>query len=171
MDVPPYPHEALRRGAREIAPEEIDEELRALAEEMVKTMYERGGVGLAAPQVGISRRLICYDLSEERNQPQVLLNPRVVERSGRVVEEEGCLSVPGVNGKVKRAARVVVEGLTLEGEAIRVEAEGLAARMFQHECDHLDGVLFCDRLGPAKRLVVRRILRAMEKAAGEKPEP
>ena len=138
---------------------------------MFKTIYARGGVGLAAPQVGISRRLICYDLSEERNQPQVLLNPRVVERSGRVVEEEGCLSVPGVNGKVKRAARVVVEGLTLEGEAIRVEAEGLAARMFQHECDHLDGVLFCDRLGPAKRLVVRRILRAMEKAAGEKPEP
>ena len=137
----------------------------------MRVVYERGGVGLAAPQVGISRRLICYDLSEERNQPQVLLNPRVVERSGRVVEEEGCLSVPGVNGKVKRAARVVVEGLTLEGEAIRVEAEGLAARMFQHECDHLDGVLFCDRLGPAKRLVVRRILRAMEKAAGEKPEP
>lgn len=168
MDVPPYPHEALRSSAKEIAPEEIDEGLRTLAGEMVKTMYERGGVGLAGPQVGVSRRIICYDLSEERDRPQVLLNPRVVERSGRVVEEEGCLSVPGVNGKVKRAARVVVEGLTLEGEAVRIEAEGLAARMFQHECDHLEGVLFCDRLGPAKRLVVGRILRAMEKAAKER---
>lgn len=165
MDVPPYPHEALRAKARQIAPDEIDEDLRRLAAQMVQTMYEQGGVGLAGPQVGVARRIICYDVSEERNDPHVLLNPRIVKRSGRMVEEEGCLSVPGVNGKVKRAARVAVEGLTLEGEAVRIEAEGLAARMFQHECDHLEGVLFCDRLGPAKRMIVARQLRAMERAA------
>jgi len=167
LPVPPYPAKALRLRSREVAPEEFGPELEALVKEMIETMYASKGVGLAAPQVGRNLRVIVYDVSEERDDPQVLINPRILESGGSQVSEEGCLSVPGLSGKVRRAARVLVEGRLLAGEPVRLEAECLAARMFQHECDHLDGVLFCDRLSVAKRLAVRRHLRKLEKEALE----
>ena len=165
MPVPPYPSEALRKESRELTPEEFGADLKALVEEMVETMYETEGVGLAAPQVGRNIRLFVYDISPDRNDPHALANPRILEKSGAEVMEEGCLSVPGLRGKVRRAARVVVEGQDLEGNPVRLEAEGLGARVFQHEIDHLDAVLFCDRLSAAKRLLVRRHLRKMEEKA------
>ena len=167
LPVPPYPAEALRAECREVAPEEFGPELEQLAAEMIATMYERQGVGLAAPQVGRDIRVIVYDVSAERDDPHSLVNPRIVEKTGSETGEEGCLSVPGLRGKVRRAAAVLVEGQDLSGEPVRLEAEGLAARMFQHECDHLDGVLFCDRLSAARRLGVRRHLRKLEKEALE----
>jgi peptide deformylase len=169
LPVPPYPAEALRAECREVAPEEFGPELKKLVAEMIETMYEREGVGLAAPQVGRNIRVIVYDVSAERNDPGSLVNPRIVEKTGGEVSEEGCLSVPGLRGKVRRATKVVVEGQDLEGRPVSLEAECLAARMFQHECDHLDGVLFCDRLSAAKRLLVRRHLRKLENEALEGP--
>jgi len=165
MNIPPYPAEALRKESRDLAPEDFGPELVELVEEMVQTMYESEGVGLAAPQIGRNLRLFVYDVSPERNDPHAVVNPRIVERGGSDSMEEGCLSVPGLRGKVKRAMKVVVEGQDLGGEPIRLEAEGLAARVFQHEIDHLDGVLFCDRLSAAKRLLVRRHLKRMEDEA------
>jgi peptide deformylase len=165
MNVPPYPAEALRVESCEVPAEEFGEELVKLVEDMIETMYESEGVGLAAPQVGRNIRLFVYDISPERNDPHAVVNPRIVENSGTDAMEEGCLSVPGLRGKVRRAECVVVEGQDLSGEGIRLEAKGLAARVFQHEIDHLDGVLFCDRLSAAKRLLVRRHLKRMEDEA------
>ncbi|MHC4913975.1 MAG: peptide deformylase [Planctomycetota bacterium] len=165
MSIPPYPSEALRKESRDLKPEEFGPELKALVEDMVETMYESEGVGLAAPQIGRNIRLFVYDISPERNDPHAVVNPRIVEKDGSDTMEEGCLSVPGLRGKVRRAARVVIEGRDPEGNAVRLEAEGLAARVFQHEIDHLDAVLFCDRLSTAKRLLVRRHLKKMEEEA------
>jgi peptide deformylase len=165
LSVPPYPAEALRTESREVAPDEFGEDLEKLVQDMIETMYESEGVGLAAPQIGRNIRLFVYDVSAERNEPGVVINPRIVENSGTDTMEEGCLSVPGLRGKVRRAAKVVLEGLDLAGEQLRFEADGLLARVFQHETDHLDGVLFCDRLSAAKRLLVRRHLKKLEKDA------
>ncbi len=165
LGVPPYPAAALRRPSREVTPAEFGAELDALIAEMVETMYAREGVGLAAPQVGRNLRVFVFDVSADRNQPCAVVNPRIVERSGTQEDDEGCLSVPGLRGRVRRAARVTVEGLDPAGRPLRLEGEGLMARMFQHEIDHLDGVLFCDRLSAAKRLLVRRHLRKMEEEA------
>ncbi len=165
MTIPPYPADALRKESREVTPEEFGPELVALVEDMVETMYESEGVGLAAPQIGKNLRLFVYDISPDRNDPHAVLNPRIVEKGGADSMEEGCLSVPGLRGKVKRAMTVAIEGQDVNGEPIRLEGEGLAARVFQHEIDHLDGVLFCDRLSAAKRLFVRRHLKRMEEEA------
>jgi peptide deformylase len=165
LPLPPYPAEALRKPSRDVEPGEFGPEIEKLAAEMVETMYASDGVGLAAPQVGRNLRIFVFDVSPERNQPCVVINPQIVERDGSHTMEEGCLSVPGLRGKVRRAARVVLEGLDLTGQPLRLEGEGLLARVLQHETDHLDGVLFCDRLSAAKRLLVRRHLRKMEEKA------
>jgi peptide deformylase len=144
--------EVLRKRAAEVA--EIDDELRALIRSMFETMYAAEGIGLAGPQVGVSRRVIVVDVGEESQGrgPFALVNPRVVE-AGRETEkaEEGCLSIPGVAAAVTRPARVVVEGLSPEGQPVRIEGEGLLGRCLQHEIDHLDGILFVDRISPLKR--------------------
>jgi peptide deformylase len=146
---------------RAVAVEAVDAEVRRLAASMFETMYEAEGVGLAAPQVGISRRLIVVDPREPGVEPAALVNPRVVEQ-GRGLDraEEGCLSIPGVRDVVERPATVVVEALDLDGQTVRVEADGLHARVLQHEIDHLDGILFFDRLTPLKR---RLLLKRWEK--------
>jgi peptide deformylase len=169
LPVPPYPAEALRKRSRELGPEEFGPDLVALVESMVETMYASEGVGLAAPQIGRNIRVFVYDVSPERDDPHAVINPRIVETSGAEVMEEGCLSVPGLRGKVRRSARVVLEGQDVSGRPVRLEAEGLAARVFQHETDHLDGVLFCDRLSAAKRLLVRKHLNKLEEEALEGP--
>ena len=160
-----YPAPVLR--SKRMPPSEVDYPggLGALARDMIETMYLSRGVGLAAPQVGVNVRLAVIDVSPGRGLPMVLVEPRIVERSGSATDEEGCLSVPGINGRVKRAARVVVEHEDLDGATCRIEAEGLLARVLQHEIDHLDGKLFIDRLGMAKRLSIRRHLSRLEAAA------
>ena len=142
--------EALRTPAEEVA--EVDDELRRLIGDMFETMYRAEGVGLAAPQVGISRRVIVVDVHDDEVKPFALVNPRLVESSKETEKgEEGCLSIPGLSAAVERAAHVVVEGLDRDGNPLRVEGGGLLARCLQHEIDHLDGVLFIDRVGPLKR--------------------
>lgn len=153
----------LREKAAEV--EAVDDELRRLAQDMFDTMYAAEGVGLAAPQVGLLTRLIVVDPREEGVEPVALVNPRVVETSKeRDRAEEGCLSIPGVRDVVERATTAVVEALTLDGEPVRLEADGLLARVLQHEVDHLDGILFFDRLTPLKR---KMALKKWEKV---KPE-
>ena len=165
-----YPAEVLRSERVSVDEIEYPGGLEALARDMLTTMYLSKGVGLAGPQVGINARIAVVDPSPEHDMPMVLIEPEIVERSGGRTEEEGCLSVPGVKGNVKRAARVVVEFTDLRGERRRVEAEGLLARIFQHEIDHLDGKLFIDRLGMAKKLVIRRQLQRLEEAAERRGE-
>jgi peptide deformylase len=149
----------LRERAVEI--EAVDDDVRRLAEAMMATMYEAEGVGLAAPQVGVSRRIIVVDPREPGIEPTALVNPRLVaEGPDRERAEEGCLSIPGVRDVVERAVAVTVDALDLEGRPVRIEAEGLHARVLQHEIDHLDGILFFDRLSPLKR---RLLLKRWEK--------
>lgn len=143
-----YPDPALRRRAEPIT--QITDEIRTLADRMVETLVKRVGYGLAAPQVGVAKRLIIVDVEDEL---YVLANPEIIEAGDeRVLGVEGCLSLPGVEAEVERARRVRVRGLTMEGEEIIIDAEDLLARVFQHEVDHLDGVLFIDYLGRAKRV-------------------
>jgi peptide deformylase len=118
---------------------------------MFETMYSAEGIGLAAPQVGISIRLFVMDVGDDVVKARAVVNPRIVEREGSEREEEGCLSLPGMFGPVDRAKRIVLEGEGLDGQPIRVEAEDLVARCIQHEVDHVDGVLFIDHLSPIKR--------------------
>jgi peptide deformylase len=140
----------LRRKAEPV--HDIDDELRALIDDMMETMYAADGVGLAAPQVGVGKRLIVVDVREPEAPPFALINPIVVEQGEETDRgEEGCLSIPGLKEIVERPARVVVEGLDPDGNPRRIEAEGLLARALQHEVDHLDGILFIDRVSPLKR--------------------
>jgi len=146
--------------------EAFDDELKVLVDDLFATMAAAEGAGLAAPQVGVSRRVCVVDVRHvEGDHARIaLVNPRVTEASSeREREPEGCLSIPGVTEVVNRPARVVVEGLTPEGEPVRVEAEGLYARALQHEIDHLDGVLFVDHLTPLKRrLLLKRYRKLRE---------
>lgn len=139
----------LREKCRPV--ETVDDDLRELIEDLRETMYEADGIGLAAPQVGVPLRVFVYDVREEEHLPGVLVNPRIVDSSGSVRESEGCLSIPDLTEVVERHERVVVEGLDEDGNPVRLEAEGLLSRCLQHESDHLDGVLFFDRISPLKR--------------------
>jgi peptide deformylase len=153
----------LRAEARPVA--EITAETLVLIDDMLETMYAADGVGLAAPQVGVGVRVMVADSREDGRAPVALVNPQILERSEDTERgEEGCLSIPGVTDIVERAARVVIEGRGRDGQVRRVEADGLLARILQHEIDHLDGVLFFDRLSPLKR---RMLLKRWEKV---KPE-
>ncbi|HUG40609.1 MAG TPA: peptide deformylase [Longimicrobiales bacterium] len=153
----------LRVRAEEI--EAVDDELRALARDMLDTMYAEEGVGLAGPQVGVSRRIIVVDPREEGSEPRTLINPRILNASAEEErEEEGCLSLPGLRELVDRSITVVMEALDLDGRTVRIEADGLLARILQHEVDHLDGILFLDRVSPLKR---RMLLKKWEKAKAE----
>jgi peptide deformylase len=160
----------LRAPAAEVT--EVDDVVRGLIRDMFDTMYAEEGVGLAAPQVGISRRVLVVDVKDPDVEPFALVNPRLVESSREAERmEEGCLSIPGVHAQVERPARVSVEGLDEHGEPQRVEAEGFLARALLHEIDHLDGVLFIDHLSPLKRNMVLRRYRklAAEAEADEAP--
>ena len=144
----------------------IDGDVVALANDMVETMYAAPGIGLAAPQVGVALRLIVVDLSvgEDKGQLIKLVNPMVVASEGEQRHDEGCLSVPGFGGSPVRPARVVVKGLDLDGNERVYEGKELLARAFCHEIDHIDGLLFVDRLSPLKRDLLKRKLRKKAKA-------
>ncbi len=129
----------------------FDDDLRKLADDMFDTMYEADGIGLAAPQVGVSKRLFVMDVREPDAEAAAVVNPVIVERSGSERGEEGCLSLPGLVGVVERATRIVMEGQDLDGRPLRIEASNLVARCVLHEIDHLDGVLFIDRVSPISR--------------------
>ena len=124
---------------------------------MAETMYTDSGVGLAAPQVGVSKRIIVIDGEEEGLM--VLINPILVKSEGELVEEEGCLSIPGIYSQVKRSSKVTVKALNENGDPIEVTKEGLAARALQHEIDHLDGILFIDRIGRTERQILLNKLK------------
>ncbi len=146
----------------------VDEDIRRLIKDMFDTMYQADGVGLAAPQVGVSQRVIVIDPHEQDVKPFGLVNPVIVQ-SGDDVErgEEGCLSIPGLKDIVERPAAVVVEALDGDGQPVRIEAEGLLARVLQHEVDHLDGILFVDRVSPLKR---KMLLKRWQKVKPETAE-
>ena len=147
LSVRRYGDPILRQKADPVA--EVTPEVQRIVADMVETMYHQVGIGLAAPQVGISIRLILVD--DGSRGPRALVNPTIVERRGSIRGEEGCLSIPGIFGEVERSEWVRVEAKDAEGQLIAFEARGLQARVIQHEMDHLDGVLFIDRLPPVTR--------------------
>ena len=153
-----YGHRSLTAPAAPV--ERFDDDLRRLIDDMVETMYAAPGIGLAANQIGVSQRIFVVDLSIGRASGDLIamVNPEFVERDGMQIEEEGCLSVPGFNASVVRPSRVVVKGRDRDGRERSVEGTGLLARAFQHEMDHLDGMLFVDRLRGIKReMIVRKV--------------
>ena len=147
LSVRRYGDPILRQKADPVA--EVTPEVQRIVADMVETMYHQVGIGLAAPQVGISIRLILVD--DGSRGPRALINPTLVERRGSIRGEEGCLSIPGIFGEVERSEWVRVEAKDAEGQPVAFEARGLQARVIQHEMDHLDGVLFIDRLPPVTR--------------------
>jgi peptide deformylase len=149
----------LKQRARDV--EEIDGDLVTLVNGMYETMDLEEGIGLAAPQVGVRKRLFTYDL-HEGDGPAVVVNPEIVERDGEVLSEEGCLSVPGYRFEIVRSERVTMRGLDLDGAELVIEGDDLLARMIQHEIDHLDGVLLLDRVEPDVRREALRDMRTRE---------
>ena len=156
-----YPDKRLRVRAEEL--EEIDGYLGELAHRMAEMLHEHEGIGLAATQLGWPHRFVVINPTLEQGRDMALINPVIVERDGQQAEEEGCLSVPGIRAKVRRADYVKVRARLLNGKEVEFEGEGLRARLVQHELDHLDGRLFVDRLGPASRVIVSRQLRNLSR--------
>lgn len=159
-----YPDPILQKPAEPVTA--FDKELERLAEDMFASMYEAQGIGLAAPQIGLSKRLTVLDLSFQKDPKQkiVLVNPEIVEKSGKQVEDEGCLSLPEIRDRVVRAAHVRVRAQDVTGKSFEMEGEELLARAFQHEIDHLDGILFIFRLSRLKRDLQLRKIRKLQKA-------
>jgi peptide deformylase len=162
-----YPDPVLKKEAEPVA--EIDDDIRTLAADMTETMVAAPGSGLAAPQVGRSCRLIVVDMTQLGNPDKAmpLINPEIVEAEGEQVYEEACLSVVDYAAKVTRAASVTVRGLDLEGRPVEFKAQGRLAVVFQHEIDHLDGILFIDRISALKRDLYKRKLRKMLKNSSD----
>ena len=156
LKVRKYGDPVLRRRAAEIS--EVTPEIHRAIADMVETMYDEAGIGLAAPQVGISLRLMVIG-HDERREPRALVNPLIVDRGGQVTAEEGCLSIPGVFAQITRAEWVDVEGKDVEGQPVKIHGRGLLARVLQHEIDHLDGVLFIDHLDPVTRDRIKRRIK------------
>ena len=159
-----YGDTPLHERARDVA--DITADIVRLVDDMIETMYAAPGIGLAAPQVGAPLRIFVADLSVGRD-PQglmVMINPEIVELDGVQLEEEGCLSLPGFNATVVRPSRIVVKGMDRDGTVQQKEGTGLLARAFQHEIDHLDGMLFVDRLRGIKRDMIVRKIRKMSRA-------
>ena len=163
-----YPHPLLKKRSQEV--DEIDGELKKLVQDMTETMYDAGGVGLAAPQVGISRRVIVVDVNpiDPQHSLFVMINPEIVLEEGDVDHEEGCLSVPDCLEKVKRREKVQVRGISPEGREIEISGEGVLSFALQHEIDHLNGVLILDKVSPLKRDVYRRKVKK-ERKKEERP--
>ncbi len=156
LEIIKYGNPVLNRVAEKI--QDIDQEIEKLAQDMIFTMHAAPGIGLAAPQVNRSLRLITIDLSVGENERDlmVLINPEILSQEGEQCEEEGCLSVPEVQEKVVRPNRVLLRGIDLGGKERRIEAEGLLARVFCHEVDHINGKLFIEHLSPLKRSLIKK---------------
>ena len=163
-----FPDPRLHTVAKPVAA--VDDTIRQLAANMAETMYAAPGIGLAANQVNVAKRVIVLDVSEEKNAPLALINPEVVDRQGQEESDEGCLSVPGVYEKVKRAEKIRVRALDRDGEPVEFDAEGLLAVCIQHEIDHLEGKLFVDYLSPLKRQLARKKVRKEQRQRQAQPE-
>ncbi|MGH7145405.1 MAG: peptide deformylase [Planctomycetota bacterium] len=164
-----YPTPVLMKRTRVLTAEEIRTgkaagyDLRKLAQDMLDTMYDAPGIGLAAPQVGVGLRLHVMDISVEKDQPMVLLNPKITAKKGGVKGEEGCLSFPKIYGSVRRAESIEVEYMDLEGAPQSLHAEGLKARCLQHEIDHLDGILFIDKMSATAKFSIRKDIEELRR--------
>jgi peptide deformylase len=156
-----YPDPRLRKTAEPVT--EVDDAVRQLADDMLETMYARNGVGLAATQVDVHRRVIVLDVSDTRDQPLLLINPELLKLEGKGPGEEGCLSLPGIYDKLSRATHIRVRALDRHGKSFEMDAEGLLAVCIQHEMDHLQGKLFVDYLSELKRQMIRRRLEKERK--------
>lgn len=165
MQVVRYPHPTLRHLSKPL--KRVDTELRKSIAEMLEVMYVEDGVGLAANQVDLPYRLCVINTTGDpqcKEMEYVFINPVIMRRQGTAEAEEGCLSLPGIHGHVRRAEKVVVSAYNLKGEEIHLELDGLFARAIQHECDHLEGVLFVDRLSDPGKLAVRDKMEELERA-------
>ncbi len=167
-----YPDKFLKQPTQSV--DNIDGKLQQLIDDMSETMYAAPGVGLAAIQVGVDQSLLVFDIASQEDgdrKLQVLINPRIVEKEGEILSEnEGCLSVPDFRADVKRAERVLVDGFDREGKPLRMEAEGFAAVVLQHEIDHLNGTLFIDRISALKRNLYKRRVKKQMKQDGADSE-
>ncbi|HSC86495.1 MAG TPA: peptide deformylase [Polyangiaceae bacterium] len=167
LEILHYPATALRTRAEPVT--EVNDEIRSLVEDMAETMYAARGVGLAANQVGVLRRIFVIDIADEgeTSDLKVFINPEIVAADGVQLFEEGCLSLPGVSEEIKRAEHVVVRALDAQGQPFELEAEGLLAVAIQHENDHLDGVTMIDKVGTLKR---KKMQRQVQRAVQESRE-
>ncbi len=156
LDILEYPDPRLRTKAKPV--KEVDDSIRTLISDMLQTMYEAPGIGLAASQVNVHQRIIVLDVSENRDEPHAFINPQLELFDGTIETEEGCLSVPGFYETVSRAERIRLTALDRTGEPLELETQGVLAVCIQHECDHLDGKLFVDYLSNLKRMRIRRTL-------------
>lgn len=161
LDILHYPDPRLRRVAKPV--NEVTDEIRTLIDDMFETMYAAPGIGLAATQVNVTRRVVVIDVSDDRSEPIALVNPEILEKEGVEVMQEGCLSVPDVYENVQRAERVKVRYLDRDGNTVEREADGLLAVCIQHEIDHLDGKLFVDYLSDLKRTRIRKKLEKQQR--------
>lgn len=159
-----YPDPILTKKARPFETP-LPGNMADIAARMLDIMYEKEGVGLAGPQAGLLYRIIVYDLGHEKREPGVLINPEIVGTSGKVEQEEGCLSFPGVRANVLRSERLELRGLDCSGAKLAIKAEGLLSIMFQHEIDHLEGITFVQRLSPTERMAVKDALKELENLA------
>ena len=159
MELKLYPDRILRRRCQPVR--EVDDEVLRRAEEMLQFMYESDGVGLAGPQIAWPRQILTLDTAGERQDPRIFVNPRIVNREGYIELEEGCLSLPGIRVHVPRAEKVAIVAYTILGERIEAEAEGLAAVAWQHEMDHLNGILLIDHLAPTQLITIRDELKRL----------
>ena len=162
-----FPDKRLRTKAQPVTV--FDAALKTLAADMLETMYAAPGIGLAATQVNVHKQLLVLDVSEEKNQPMMLVNPKIIDSEGSQVYQEGCLSVPGIFADVERADRIRVEAQDIDGNPVAFDADGLLAVCIQHEMDHLIGKLFVDYLSPLKRELVRKKLEKQRKHAAAEP--
>ena len=165
LDILHFPDPRLRNKAKPVA--QVDDSIRRLIDDMLETMYQAPGIGLAATQVNVAKRVVVIDISEERDEPLCLINPEILSKEGVEQMEEGCLSVPGVYELVSRANQIRVSALDREGNHLEMEAEGLLAVCIQHELDHLEGKLFVDYLSSLKR---QRIRKKLEKESRQPAE-
>ena len=161
LNVLHFPDPRLRNKAKPVS--SVDGSVKRLVDDLFETMYDAPGIGLAATQVDVAKRVVVIDVSEDKEQPLALINPEIIEHDGTEVYEEGCLSVPGIYDKVSRAEKVKVRALNRDGDEFELEADGLLAICIQHEIDHLDGKLFVDYLSPLKRERIRKKLEKLRK--------
>jgi peptide deformylase len=167
LDILHFPDERLRKVCEPVS--EVNDDIRRLLDDMLETMYAAPGIGLAAVQVNVHKRVLVADVSEDRSQPFCFINPEIVSLEGEEEMQEGCLSVPGFYETVKRAEKIKVKALDREGRPFEMDADGLLAVCIQHEIDHLNGKLFVDYLSPLKRQRIRKKLEKQERL-GELPD-
>ena len=168
LNILEFPDSRLTTVAKPV--EIFDEPLKKLVEDMTETMYSANGIGLAATQVNVHKRLLVLDVSENQDQPRVYINPEIVGQSGEQTHEEGCLSVPGIYANVKRAENITIRAQNADGDTFEEELEGLLAVCIQHDMDHLIGRLFVDYLSPLKRNRVKKKLEKQRKVAAKEAE-